>query len=303
MEFSSLLPLSCVVFFLISSQGFVAGATLYSESDSVLKAAIDAAGFTSLLDDPNSGPYTLLAPANSAFTPFLPDIVYEYNKDILQTILKHHVLKKEYLAVDIDGRKETLNKDKVDVDTSGTPSVTSSGGVEAKITVTDVQTDNGILHRIDTVLIPKNADIPEYRSILEVLKAKGSFDILVKLLEDNNLDSVLDSPSVDGFTLFAPNDKAFEKLLKETGFADLDELTANVDVATVLKYHVHPFAETRNAIRRKYKKADMEMLVGSIRIKGCTKIKTSSGQKAKVIAHERRTLNGYVHVIDEVLLP
>jgi uncharacterized surface protein with fasciclin (FAS1) repeats len=118
-----------------------------------LSAAIAAAGLEEALN--NDGPFTVFAPTDEAFAK-LPEGTVEAllnDKDALKQVLLYHVLSGEVLAADVVKINEakTLNGQMV--------TINSENGVmvnNAKVIKTDVMAKNGVIHVIDTVLIPSS---------------------------------------------------------------------------------------------------------------------------------------------------
>lgn len=119
-----------------------------------LVAAVAAAGLVETLK--GAGPFTVFAPTDDAFA-HLPagtveDLVKPENKEKLVKILTLHVLSGAVMAKDVAGQKATpasLSGEMLHVD--GTHGVTVNG---AKVTQADIACTNGVIHVIDTVLLP-----------------------------------------------------------------------------------------------------------------------------------------------------
>ena len=124
-------------------------------SFSTLVAAVTAAGLVETLK--GDGPFTVFAPSDDAFAKLpagtVDDLVKPENKDKLTAILTLHVLSGAVHAADIAGKTlhpASVNGEALDVD--GTNGVTVNG---AKVTSADIECTNGVIHVIDTVLLPK----------------------------------------------------------------------------------------------------------------------------------------------------
>ena len=120
-----------------------------------LVAAVKAAGLVDALS--GEGPFTVFAPTDEAFAKLpkgtLEKLLSEEGKDQLVAILKYHVVKGKVPAskvVKVDAAP-TLQGKNVQVE------VTDGGVVlngKSKVIKTDIMTSNGIIHVIDTVLLP-----------------------------------------------------------------------------------------------------------------------------------------------------
>jgi uncharacterized surface protein with fasciclin (FAS1) repeats len=117
-----------------------------------LAAALTAANLVSTLKSP--GPFTVFAPSDDAFAKLPAGTVESLLKDIpaLSKILTYHVVSGKVMASDLsDGQNvATVNGASVKVTTQGGVKI---GG--AKVTAADISCDNGVIHVIDTVLLPK----------------------------------------------------------------------------------------------------------------------------------------------------
>ena len=120
-----------------------------------LVAAVTAAGLVDTLK--GAGPFTVFAPSDAAFAKLpagtVDDLVKPANKDKLTTILMLHVLPSKVMAADVTGKvmdPATAGGSTVHVD--GTDGVTVN---DAKVVTADIACSNGVIHIIDTVLLPK----------------------------------------------------------------------------------------------------------------------------------------------------
>ncbi len=121
---------------------------------STLVAAVKAAGLVETLSGP--GPFTIFAPTNEAFAKLpkgtVEDLLKPENKAKLTAILTYHVLAGKVLAADVKTMKaKTVQGSDLDVKV-GTGGVTVDS---AKVVKTDIVGSNGVIHVIDTVLMPK----------------------------------------------------------------------------------------------------------------------------------------------------
>lgn len=119
-----------------------------------LVAAVKAAGLVETLSGP--GPFTVFAPTDAAFAKLPPgtleDLLKPENKAKLVAILTYHVVPGKVLAADavkLD-KATTVNGAEADIEVNG-GTVTIDG---ATITATDVAASNGVIHVIDTVMLP-----------------------------------------------------------------------------------------------------------------------------------------------------
>ena len=122
---------------------------------STLVAAVKAAGLAETLS--GAGPFTVFAPTNAAFAKLPPgtveDLLKPENKAKLVAILTYHVVPGKVMAADavkLD-KAGTVNGAEADINVMGS-TVTIDG---ATITATDVAASNGVIHVIDTVMLPE----------------------------------------------------------------------------------------------------------------------------------------------------
>jgi uncharacterized surface protein with fasciclin (FAS1) repeats len=116
-----------------------------------LVTAIKAAGLVDTLKGP--GPFTVFAPTDAAFAKLPPGTLDALLQDKakLTAVLTYHVVKGKVLAADIKpGSVPTLNGQSLTLATAG--GVTVNG---VKVIKADIVTDNGVIHVIDQVLLPK----------------------------------------------------------------------------------------------------------------------------------------------------
>jgi uncharacterized surface protein with fasciclin (FAS1) repeats len=120
-----------------------------------LVAAVQAAGLVETLKGP--GPFTVFAPTDEAFAKLpagtVDDLLKPENKEKLVAILTYHVVPGKVMAADVAG-KETMAKSVQgsEIKVNGTDGVMVDG---AKVVTPDVAADNGVIHVIDTVIMPK----------------------------------------------------------------------------------------------------------------------------------------------------
>ena len=125
-----------------------------SEDFSTLVAAIKAAGLVETLK--GEGPFTLFAPTNAAFEKLpegtVPALLEPENKEKLQAILKYHVIPgKKVMAADIAPMKiATVEGSEATISLEGETVMIDS----AKVIEADIEGTNGVIHVIDTVIMP-----------------------------------------------------------------------------------------------------------------------------------------------------
>jgi uncharacterized surface protein with fasciclin (FAS1) repeats len=117
-----------------------------------LVAAVKAADLVETLS--GSGPFTVLAPTDEAFAKLPAGTVEGLLNDIpkLKSVLTYHVLAGKFMAADVIKltSAKTVNGQEVTIATIN--GVTVDGATVVK---TDIETDNGVIHVIDSVILPK----------------------------------------------------------------------------------------------------------------------------------------------------
>lgn len=118
-----------------------------------LVTAVKAADLVETLEGP--GPFTVFAPTDSAFAKLpkesLANLLKPENKDQLAAILTYHVVPGTLKAMDIkSGKVKTVNGKELEIVVNGGV-VTVEG---AKVVTTDIPASNGVIHLVDTVLMP-----------------------------------------------------------------------------------------------------------------------------------------------------
>ena len=164
----------------------------------------------------------------------------------------------------------------------------------AKVTTPDVTTSNGVIHVIDSVLLPKEAVAAKPKTIVQTATAAGTFKTLTSLLTKAGLAGTLQGKGP--FTVFAPTDAAFAKVPKAT-------LTAlgkdKAKLRAVLLYHV---VKGNVPATRVVKLSTAKTLNGQsvgIRVTG-GKVFVDG---ARVTTTDVKASNGLIHVVNRVLIP
>lgn len=121
---------------------------------STLVAAVQAAGLVDTLK--GAGPFTVFAPTDAAFAKLpagtVESLLKPENKDKLVAILTYHVVPGKVMAADIAGKKmmvASVQGAEISVDASQGVTVN-----DANVVTADVEASNGVIHVIDTVIMP-----------------------------------------------------------------------------------------------------------------------------------------------------
>jgi transforming growth factor-beta-induced protein len=254
-----------------------------------LVAAVQAAGLVETLK--SEGPFTVFAPTDDAFAKLpagtVETLLKPENLETLKQILLYHVVPGKVMAADV-----------VTLSTAGTAAgipvriQVMDGKVyinDAQVIITDIVASNGVIHVIDSVLLPP-------KDIVDTAIADGRFTTLVAALQAAGLVDTLKGPGP--FTVFAPTDDAFAKLPAGT----VEELLKpeNLELLQkILLYHVAPGFQFASDVVA----TDCIKTVNGLELE----VKLMGGKvyinNAQVIITDIFTANGVIHVIDTVLVP
>ncbi len=259
-----------------------------SPDHNTLEAAVIAAELAPTLS--GDGPFTVFAPTDAAFdalpTGTVESLLQDPTGDLAQ-ILLYHVLGAEVLSTDLTNGQvaTTLNGSDITV-------TIDNGNVfinNAQVTVADITTDNGVVHVIDAVLLPRQI------TVVDVIVNSAVHNTLEAAVIAADLATTL---SGDGpFTVFAPTDAAFDALPAGTVEALLQDPSG--DLTDILLYHVlgaqvlsSDLSNGQVATTLNGKDVTVTIENGNVFV-----------NNAQVTVADIVTDNGVVHIIDAVLLP
>lgn len=269
-----------------------------------------------------TGPLTIFAPINEAFAAianesapyFRPEYVYH-----LMDILAYHVVEAKVMSTDLEETNITMGNMEGANITLDPPMIN-----DATIIAADVEASNGVLHVVDTVLLPEWLF---YDAVDAIAGVPELFTVLGTLVNTTGLTETLQSEGP--FTIFAPWDGVFT----------VEEIAAAVDAiangedpvgdfTNILTYHVFPgVAMSYDAMDG----AEMEMANGEIATINIYPIYANAtsnatmimdGEDVAVMAEEREVIdavytinsipivagdffvaNGVIHIIDGLMIP
>ncbi|MCH7228408.1 CIA30 family protein [Haloferula sp. A504] len=259
---------------------------------SILAKALTAADFVDFLQA--DGEFTVFAPTDEAFKALpkgtLETLLKPGNREKLQAILKYHVLKgsTDLASALSAGEAESILGEPLAVGFSkGRVRVNDAAVVDA-----DVRCSNGIIHVIDSVLLP-----PEpANDIASVAKRAGNFTTLLAAIEAAGLTGALSGEGP--LTVFAPTDEAFKALPKGT-VESLLEPDNRERLTEILTLHATKgkvsAGDALNAGKAKAlsgESLNFGIVDGRFEVNGVTILKT-----------DIKCDNGVIHVLDAVLLP
>ncbi len=281
-----------------------ASAQSRASSVDIVQTAVGAGQFTTLasllqkagLVDTLStgGPFTVFAPTDAAFANVPKATLDALAADPakLKAVLLYPVVPGRITAADVvkltsaktaEGRSLGIKVSNGSVFVDG-----------AQVTTPDVEASNGVIHVIDSVLIPQEAMPAAPKTIVQTAVAAGSFKTLASLLKKAGLVGTLQGKGP--FTVFAPTDAAFAKVPKAT----LAALAKNkAKLRSVLLYHV---------VKGNVPAAKVVMLRSAKTLNGkAVSIRANGGNVfvagARVTTADVRASNGVIHVVNKVLIP
>jgi transforming growth factor-beta-induced protein len=236
-----------------------------------------------------TGPFTVFAPTDEAFAKLPAGTLDALLKDVptLKKILLYHVVAGKVASADVVklSSAPTVNGLPVMVKVSGSAVKINDSTVQ----IADIAASNGIIHAVDTVILPPSGDL------VDTAMANGAFKTLLAAATAAGLVDTL--KSAGPFTLFAPTDAAFAKLPTGTVEALLVDIPK---LKQILTYHVvsgrvyaADVAKLNAAPSVQGSPIMIEVAMGSVKLNG----------SSKVTAADILTTNGVIHVIDSVLLP
>lgn len=276
---------------------------------STLVTAVSTAGLVSALQctATKCAPYTVFAPNNDAFAklpPSLLSFLLAHPAQLAQ-VLEYHLLDHRVYSTEISNFEQvpTLDVPETLVFVIAGGKVLVNGN--ATVIAADIQAENGVVHVIDTVLIPNHINAawkaslamqaPDLPNLVQLVLADPNLSTLATALTAAGLVSTLEGTGP--FTVLAPTNDAFANLPADFLAYLLQNPTTAL--AEVLTYHVLPFALPAANIRNDATYATVEGAnVTATLVKGNVFF-----NNAKVVSANNMASNGIAHVIDAVLLP
>ena len=262
-------------------------------------AAIRAAELTDAFDGTLSI-LTVFAPTNAAFSAIpagpLGDIVAKVGAgtpleaaeiSALSAVIRYHAIGGNIPASIVAASDSlttiTSTAYAVSVDDGGTVTLKNQEG-SANIVSTNFRAFNGILHTIDTVLIPPRNIVQE--------AAQAGFNTLLAAATAAGLDETLADADADPVTVFAPSDAAFAAV-GDVGMVDPDV------VANILLHHVVPGIQNSTIVAA----ADMFTTAAktSIAVAGTSSITVGGAPLSSTL--DIVATNGLIHGLDGVMVP
>jgi len=270
---------------LIAPDSTIVDVVRNSPNHTILESLLDLSEFSGPLS--GYGPFTLFAPTDAAISALSPEVISELTNDpsLLEDVLLYHLLASNTVSGDLSNGVEALTL----LGKSVKVTINNEGVFinNAKVTVADILTDNGVVHVIDAVLLPPY-------TVIDVISDNEDLSELSFLLFVTGLSQALNSSGP--FTVFAPNDDAINNVSQE-----LIEFVMNNPngLNELLTYHV------ANGLRLSVLLENGQSIAT---LNGNTVIVTITNGRvfinsAEVIETDLLADNGVVHIIDQVLDP
>jgi uncharacterized surface protein with fasciclin (FAS1) repeats len=256
-----------------------------------LVAAVQAAQLVDTLN--GKGPFTVFAPTDEAFAKLpkgtLEMLLKPENKAKLAAILTYHVVPGTVKAADVVKLKNaaTVQGQRVDIKVDAGKVMVDGANVVA----TDVACSNGVIHVIDTVILPVDG------TIVDVAAKNGSFNTLVAAVKAAGLVETLSGKGP--FTVLAPTDAAFAKLPAGT-LEMLLKPENKKQLVDILTYHVVPGVAAYSD--QVVKMSQVPTVLGTPITVTVTDGKVRLND-SNVVATDVEASNGVIHVVDTVILP
>ncbi len=280
-----------------------------SDDFSTLEAAVLKAKLEGTLS--GAGPYTVFAPDNDAFiaSGITSATLGTLTETQVKNILLYHTLGSKIAAAGVpagpNAKVTTASGDSVFV-TSNSSGVFING---IKVKQADISADNGIIHRINRVLLPAEGNIVQTAQI----PAKGLDSLVKAIVRVNNAPApggdpnLINTLSTATITVFAPTNAAFTEVLGLLGLTDINQIPI-ATLQAVLKNHVIGGRKFSTDLSN----GNVTMLGGGVAVVNLTNgiggVPTITGNgngtdKSNILATNIVARNGVIHVIDTVLLP
>lgn len=259
----------------------------------ILKEAVIYAGLAETLATINN--VTVFAPTNQAFADFMEEYGFrsleDIPMDVLTSVLLYHTsAERLYSSNLVEGYYNTLSTTRDDYPLS-LYVIPSKGLLNAttNIVATDMPANNGVVHKIDKVLMPP--------TILNHALNNRNFSILVDAVVRAGLTEALAGDNL--LTVFAPTNDAFERMFERVGVTGIEQVPAQL-LTEVLLSHVVQGNVRSNMVAT----GNVQTLNPDKRIMLSV---TDSGvmidYRINVVLTDVQGTNGVIHVIDGVILP
>ncbi|MFO7693420.1 MAG: fasciclin domain-containing protein [Vicinamibacterales bacterium] len=287
----------------------IAGVATGNANFSTLVAALSKAGLVQTFS--GAGAFTVFAPTNAAFDAAAAallgagksgqDLVDALDVATLTAVLQYHVVGDARNAqavlsapqiVMLDGNAAAVALK------SGNPYIDN-----ARITATDIQASNGIVHVIDGVLLPPSLAASanaSQQTIAAIAAGNPDFSTLVAALARAGLVDTFNGQQV--FTVFAPTNAAFDEAAKQLHYSNGLDLVQKLDIRTltaVLTFHVIAGEQKAAAVVA----ADQLHMLSGVAADVSLRNGKAYIDDAEILSTDIMASNGVIHVLGGVMLP
>jgi len=272
--------------------------------------------FSALLDEfelneqlSGVGPFTIFVPSDDAFNLLVEDnpdwtSLEDIPRATLKDILDYHFISNQKVILQ-DTFVGFVNTNKMtDFDAFASLLVKAEGSIringDLNIVLQDVETTNGVIQVVDEVILPP--------TVFDLVEADARLTTLTQLLEredfSTNFMEVLNGTGP--FTIFAPTDTAFTDYLLAQNISSIDAIPT-ADLEMILLNHISITNNLRagdlNAIGSKVQTLNNTELE-IVALAGDNRLGISgSNEPAAYIEVNGQSINGVVHLVDNILLP
>lgn len=276
--------------------------------DALIAASGSDLNYVELLSGDASSPFTVFAPNNDAFVALLGVLgassLDDISQEALRIVLNYHVIAGANVRAEdlTDGQLAmTLQGENLLFDLSSGAQIIDATGMPSNIIATNVQTDNGVVHAIDKVLLPQEIiDIVD-PTITGLAMMNKDLSILAQALSITGLDVVLNDRDAE-FTVFAPSNDAFEAFLTANNLSGLNDIPVPVLTQVLLNHALSGVALSGN-LSTTY--TTTLATFGNTDSNISLYINTDNGVQlngqSSVVAADITAANGVVHLVDAVI--
>ena len=246
---------------------------------------LEQTGLSTTLE--GDGPFTVFAPTNEAFNNLPDGFLDELSNEELTEILSYHVIQNEINSGDFEPEEteqSLLNEAELFITSNGSVTVNDASTVVGP----DIDASNGIIHSINRVLLPD-----AYSDVYAIIAKRYTLQNAQQAIQDAALVESVQQDTPDGYTIFTPDNDAFNTLPEDT-LAGLSQEELQVLPKTVLSTDLAAFqtVETLNGDSLLIEVADETV-----------SITDKKGNTYEVINSDLVGTNGVVHIINGVLIP
>lgn len=275
-----------------------------NNSFSILLDALERTGLDETFNNP--GNYTIFAPTNAAFDNFFASIGISGLNDIptptLTEILMNHIFQESIFTSDLPSGYTHTSATNPLTGNAMSLYINKTSGVRlngvANIMQSNIVATNGLMHVVDGVL-----GLP---TVMTFTKADPRFSTMTSTFvreEVFNFNEVLNDSEIEA-TFFIPTNEAFESLLAEQNIESLDDIETET-IENIIKYHIVsgtalPFESLTNG-------QSISTFLGTnftLNVSGGNVSATDVNSRTATVSNDNiEAVNGYIHVLNKVLLP